>query len=126
MPDDPDSVVACSTPYVPAGELQPSSAHPPGWYCMSPSDTVTCRFTFHAVGDVSLGDRDLIEALALAERDVAIGAAEVAVEREHDLLGDDEAAVAGTWTATSAGGRENDLAAAFPASASAAQRGATR
>ena len=48
-----------------------------------------------AVGDVSLGDGDLVEALALAERDVAIAAAEVAVEGEGDVLRDDEPAVAG-------------------------------
>jgi len=47
-----------------------------------------------AVGDVSLGDRDLVEALAAAERDVAIAAAEVAVEGEGDVLGDDEPSVA--------------------------------
>jgi len=47
-----------------------------------------------AVGDVSLGDRDLVEALAAAERDVSIAAAEVAVEGEGDVLGDDEPAVA--------------------------------
>jgi len=47
-----------------------------------------------AVGDVSLGDRDLVEALAAAERDVAIAAAEVAVEGEGDVLRDDQPAVA--------------------------------
>jgi hypothetical protein len=46
------------------------------------------------VEDVALGDRDLVEGLAVAERDVPVGAAEVADVREGDVLADDEAAVA--------------------------------
>ena len=78
MPDDPDPVVALLDPVRPGRRAAAELGAPAG-----------------AVGDVALGDRDLIEALALAERDVAIAAAEVAVEREGDVLGDDEAAVAG-------------------------------
>jgi hypothetical protein len=47
-----------------------------------------------SVGDVTLGHRDLVDALALTERDVAVAAAEVAVEGEGDVLRDDETAVA--------------------------------
>jgi hypothetical protein len=43
---------------------------------------------------VSLGDADLVDGLALPQRDVAVGAAEVAVERERDVLGDGKAPVA--------------------------------
>ena len=42
---------------------------------------------------VALRDGDLIDGLALAERDLAVGAAEVAAERERDHLVDDEGAV---------------------------------
>ena len=42
---------------------------------------------------LALRHEDLIERLALAERDLAEGAAEVAAEREHDHLVDDEGAV---------------------------------
>jgi hypothetical protein len=42
---------------------------------------------------VALGDEDLVERLAVAEGDLAEGAAEVADEREHDHLVDDQAAV---------------------------------
>jgi hypothetical protein len=43
--------------------------------------------------DVALRDGDLVERLALAEGDLAKGAAEVAVEGEDDELVDDQAAV---------------------------------
>ena len=46
-----------------------------------------------AVADVALRHRDLVDRLAVAERDVAVGAAEVAREGEGDALRDDETAV---------------------------------
>ena len=48
-----------------------------------------------AVGGVSLRDGDLVERLPVAERNLAEGAAEGAVELEHDHLVDEQAAVAG-------------------------------
>jgi len=77
VPDDPSAVAALLDPVGPgrgaAAEL---------------------RATAGPIGDVPLGDRDLVDALAFAERDVAVAAAEVAVEGEGDVLRDDEAAVA--------------------------------
>ena len=78
MPDDPGAAFAPFDPVRPGRGAAAELCAPAG-----------------AVGDVSLGDRDLVEALTLAERDVAIAAAEVAVEREGDVLRDDEPTVAG-------------------------------
>ena len=78
MPDDPGAAFAPFDPVRPGRGAAAELCAPAG-----------------AVGDVSLGDRDLVEALAVAERDVAIAAAEVAVESEADVLRDDESAVTG-------------------------------
>jgi len=77
VPDDPGAVVALLDPVRSGGRAAAELGARPG-----------------AVGDVSLGDGDLVEALAVAERDVAVAAAEVAVEGEGDVLRDDETAVA--------------------------------
>ena len=76
MPDDPDAVPGARGPEVPwsVGALELGA--PPG-----------------GVMDVALRDGDLVERLALAEGDLAKGAAEVAVEGEDDELVDDQAAV---------------------------------
>ena len=42
---------------------------------------------------VAFGDEDLVDGLALAQRDLAVGALVVADERERDQLVDDQAAV---------------------------------
>ena len=65
-------------PNVPGWPEQPSSAHAPGRYAT-----------------LSLRDGDLVERLAVAERNLAEGAAEGTVELEHDHLVDEQAAVAG-------------------------------
>jgi hypothetical protein len=78
VPDDPDAVVA------PLDSVRPGRGA-----------AAELGASARPVADVALRDRHLIEALALPERDVAIAAAEVAVECEGDVLGDDEAAVAG-------------------------------
>ena len=44
--------------------------------------------------NIPLRDADLVDALAVAQRDVPVRAAEVAVERKGDVLGDDDASVA--------------------------------
>jgi len=77
VPDDPGAVVESLDPERPGG-----------------GGAAELGAAAWPVGDVALRDGDLVEALALAERDVAVAAAEVAVEGEGDVLRDDEAAVA--------------------------------
>ncbi len=76
VPDDPDAAL-CSSDPVGAGRA--------------------CRAELRrgsgAVDDVALRDRDLVDLLAVAERDLAEGAAERAVVDERDVLVDDQRTV---------------------------------
>jgi hypothetical protein len=76
VPDDPDPLVSAR---------RPERAGTPG---AAELGAGSARVLL-----VALGDEDLVDGLALAERDLAVGAAEVAHEREHDHLVDDQAAV---------------------------------
>jgi hypothetical protein len=73
------------------------------------------------VAEVPLGDRDLVERLAGAQRNVAVGAAEVADVREDDVLGDDEAAVARDLDDDVAAGEREGLRGRVPGERESAQ-----